>query len=91
MTATPTAPALKVAGLRKSSGSKVVPDGIDLEVGEGTVFSWLDPNGAGNPTTIQFAEASLRNYPEGQGIRRERERERERLTNAVDRVAGNRP
>ena len=35
----------------------------------------------------EFAEAFLRNYPEGQWI----SRERERLTNAIDRAAGNEP
>lgn len=34
---------------------------------------------------VEFAEAFLRNYPGGQWINRERER----LTNAIDRVAGN--
>ena len=33
---------------------------------------------------VEFAEAFLRNYPEGQWINQERER----LTNAIDRVAG---
>jgi DNA-binding ferritin-like protein (Dps family) len=36
---------------------------------------------------VEFAEAFLRNYPEGQWI----SRERERLTSAIDRVAGNEP
>jgi DNA-binding ferritin-like protein (Dps family) len=36
---------------------------------------------------VEFAEAFLRNYPEGQWTGRERER----LTNAIDRVAGNEP
>jgi hypothetical protein len=36
---------------------------------------------------VEFAEAFLRNYPEGQWI----SRERERLPNAIDRVAGNEP
>ena len=36
---------------------------------------------------VEFAEAFLRNYSEGQWI----SRERERLTNAIDRVAGNEP
>ena len=36
---------------------------------------------------VEFAEAFLRNYPEGQWI----SRERERLTNAIDRVADNAP
>jgi len=36
---------------------------------------------------VEFAEALLRNYPEGQWI----SREQERLTNAIDRAAGNEP
>jgi DNA-binding ferritin-like protein (Dps family) len=36
---------------------------------------------------VEFAEAFLRNYPEGQWINRERER----LTNAIDRAAGDEP
>ena len=36
---------------------------------------------------VEFAEAFLRNYPAGQWI----SRERERLTNAIDRVAGDAP
>ncbi|MFD1537219.1 DUF1048 domain-containing protein [Nonomuraea guangzhouensis] len=36
---------------------------------------------------VEFVEAFLANYPEGQWIRRERER----LTSAIDRVTGNEP
>jgi DNA-binding ferritin-like protein (Dps family) len=36
---------------------------------------------------VEFIEAFVRNYPKGQWIIRERER----LTNAIDRVAGNEP
>ena len=36
---------------------------------------------------VEFAAASLRNYPEGQWI----SRERERLISAIDRVAGEDP
>jgi ABC-2 type transport system ATP-binding protein len=42
-------PAIRATGLRKSFGDKVVLDGIDLEVPEGTVFSLLGPNGAARP------------------------------------------
>ena len=38
--------AITAAGLRKSFGGKAVLDGIDLEVGAGTTFSLLGPNGA---------------------------------------------
>ncbi|WJV47858.1 ATP-binding cassette domain-containing protein [Streptomyces flavofungini] len=41
-------------GLRKSYGEKVVLDGIDLQVSEGTIFALLGPNGAGKTTTVQI-------------------------------------
>ena len=46
--------AIAVAGLRKSFGDKVVLDGIDLRVAEGTVFALLGPNGAGKTTMVQI-------------------------------------
>ena len=46
--------AVSVAGLRKSFGDKLVLDGIDLEIAEGTVFALLGPNGAGKTTTVQI-------------------------------------
>jgi ABC-2 type transport system ATP-binding protein len=52
MTTTRSQPAIRATGLRKSFGDKVVLDGIDLEVPEGTVFSLLGPNGAGKTTTV---------------------------------------
>ncbi|HEY3513492.1 MAG TPA: ABC transporter, partial [Kribbella sp.] len=36
-------PAIDVRGLRKSYGDKLVLDGIDLNVAEGTIFSLLGP------------------------------------------------
>jgi ABC-2 type transport system ATP-binding protein len=48
------APAIDVTGLRKSYGDKLVLDGIDLNVAEGTVFSLLGPNGAGKTTVVQI-------------------------------------
>ncbi|AHH95032.1 daunorubicin resistance protein DrrA family ABC transporter ATP-binding protein [Kutzneria viridogrisea] len=47
-------PAIAVTGLRKSFGDKVVLDGIDLTVQQGTIFSLLGPNGAGKTTTVQI-------------------------------------
>jgi ABC-2 type transport system ATP-binding protein len=52
MTTIRSQPAIRATGLRKSFGDKVVLDGIDLEVPEGTVFSLLGPNGAGKTTTV---------------------------------------
>jgi ABC-2 type transport system ATP-binding protein len=48
------APAIQVRGLRKSFGTQVVLDGIDLDVAEGSVFALLGPNGAGKTTTIHI-------------------------------------
>lgn len=47
-----TSSAIAASGLRKAYGDKVVLDGIDLDVREGTVFSLLGPNGAGKTTTV---------------------------------------
>jgi ABC-2 type transport system ATP-binding protein len=47
-------PAITVAGLCKSFDGKVVLDGIDLTVAEGTIFALLGPNGAGKTTMVQI-------------------------------------
>jgi lipopolysaccharide export system ATP-binding protein len=44
--------AVEVAGLRKSYGSTLVLDGIDLSVPDGSVLALLGPNGAGKTTTF---------------------------------------
>ena len=46
--------AIAVRGLRKSFRDKLVLDGIDLDIKEGTVFSLLGPNGAGKTTTVRI-------------------------------------
>ncbi|MFD4869392.1 ATP-binding cassette domain-containing protein [Streptomyces sp. NPDC058412] len=48
------AAAVSAVGLRKSYGDKVVLDGVDLTVPEGTVFSLLGPNGAGKTTAVKI-------------------------------------
>ncbi|SCG76194.1 ATP-binding cassette domain-containing protein [Micromonospora coxensis] len=55
--------AIAASGLRKAFGDKVVLDGIDLEVREGTVFSLLGPNGAGKTTTVNLLTTLMR--PDG--------------------------
>jgi len=40
--------------VRKSFGDKLVLDGIDLNVAEGTIFSLLGPNGAGKTTVVNI-------------------------------------
>jgi ABC-2 type transport system ATP-binding protein len=46
--------AIAATGLRKSFGDHLVLDGIDLDVGEGTIFALLGPNGAGKTTIVQI-------------------------------------
>ncbi|MEV0318522.1 ATP-binding cassette domain-containing protein [Streptomyces sp. NPDC050658] len=46
--------AISAVGLRKSYGEKVVLDGIDLRIPEGTIFALLGPNGAGKTTTVEI-------------------------------------
>ncbi|MFI9822352.1 ATP-binding cassette domain-containing protein, partial [Streptomyces sp. NPDC052013] len=46
--------AIAANGLRKSYGDKLVLDGIDLAVPEGTIFSLLGPNGAGKTTAVKI-------------------------------------
>ena len=46
--------AISATGLRKSFGDKVVLDGIDLAVAEGTIFALLGPNGAGKTTAVRI-------------------------------------
>src|SRR5215207_3662054 len=46
--------AISARGLRKSYGDKVVLDGVDLAVPEGTIFSLLGPNGAGKTTVVKI-------------------------------------
>ncbi|MEU3610088.1 ATP-binding cassette domain-containing protein [Streptomyces sp. NPDC035033] len=49
-----THPAIAANGLRKSYGDKVVLDGVDLTVAQGTVFALLGPNGAGKTTAVKI-------------------------------------
>jgi ABC-2 type transport system ATP-binding protein len=51
--------AIAVTGLTKSFGDKVVLDGIDLTVPEGTIFALLGPNGAGKTTAVQILSTLL--------------------------------
>ncbi|MGC0419896.1 ATP-binding cassette domain-containing protein [Embleya sp. AB8] len=48
------ASAISAVGLSKSYGDKLVLDGVDLDIPEGTVFALLGPNGAGKTTTVQI-------------------------------------
>jgi ABC-2 type transport system ATP-binding protein len=56
--------AIAANGLRKSyrdkTGDKVVLDGVDLAVPQGTIFSLLGPNGADKTTTVQILSTLIR-------------------------------
>src|SRR5258708_36223411 len=49
---TETTPLLKLEGLQKFFGGLHAVDGIDLEVGRGTVHALIGPNGSGKTTTL---------------------------------------
>ena len=52
--------AIEVRGLRKSFGSQVVLDDLDVTVRPGEVFALLGPNGAGKTTTINVLTTLVR-------------------------------
>jgi ABC-2 type transport system ATP-binding protein len=56
---TPPPLAISITGLRKSFGDKVVLDGIDLAVPEGTIFAMLGPNGAGKTTAVRILTTAI--------------------------------
>ncbi|MFE1795649.1 ATP-binding cassette domain-containing protein [Streptomyces sp. NPDC059517] len=64
-----TDPAIAAHGLRKSYGDKVVLDGIDLVVPEGTIFSLLGPNGAGKTTVVNILSTLVSPDPVSGAIR----------------------
>ena len=51
--------ALAVRGLRKSYGSRLALDGLDLTVPSGVVYGFLGPNGAGKTTTMRLLTGLL--------------------------------
>lgn len=59
MTNRVTQPAISASGLRKTFGDKVVLDGIDLHVPQGTIFSLLGANGAGKTTAVKILSTLL--------------------------------
>jgi ABC-2 type transport system ATP-binding protein len=49
-------PVIRVRGLRKSYGTTVAVDGVDLDIFRGEVVALLGPNGAGKTTTVEILE-----------------------------------
>ena len=52
--------ALRVSGLSKRYGERLVVDHLDLQVNTGEVFGFLGPNGAGKTTTIRMILGLIR-------------------------------
>ncbi|WP_326818883.1 ATP-binding cassette domain-containing protein [Streptomyces sp. NBC_01762] len=65
----PAIAAIVANGLRKSYGDKVVLDGVDLAVPEGTIFSLLGPNGAGKTTAVKILSTLITPDPASGEIR----------------------
>ena len=51
---------IEISGLRKSFGTTVALDGLDLTVEQGEIHGFLGPNGAGKSTTIRVLLGLLR-------------------------------
>ncbi len=49
-----TAAAVRLSNVRKSYGSHVAVDDLDLEVPEGSIYGFVGPNGSGKTTTIRM-------------------------------------
>ncbi|GEC06223.1 daunorubicin resistance protein DrrA family ABC transporter ATP-binding protein [Streptomyces spinoverrucosus] len=61
--------AIAANGLHKSYGDKVVLNGVDLAVPEGTIFSLLGPNGAGKTTAVKILSTLVSADPASGEIR----------------------
>lgn len=51
---------IELVSLRRSYGTKIAVDGLDLKISPGEVFAFLGPNGAGKTTTIKMMVGLLR-------------------------------
>jgi ABC-2 type transport system ATP-binding protein len=47
---------IQVCGLRRSYGSTIAVDGVDLDIFRGEIVALLGPNGAGKTTTVEILE-----------------------------------
>jgi putative spermidine/putrescine transport system ATP-binding protein len=47
-------PAIRLTGLRKTFGTVVAVDGVDLEIADGEFFSMLGPSGSGKTTVLRL-------------------------------------
>lgn len=55
-------PTISIHNLKKNYGSKVVLDGISLEVYKGQVIGYIGPNGAGKSTTVKVLTGLIADF-----------------------------
>jgi ABC-2 type transport system ATP-binding protein len=60
MSASQPSTAVVTRGLRKSYGSRLALDGLDMNVPTGKVYGFLGPNGAGKTTTLRLLTGLMR-------------------------------
>src|SRR5260370_34715422 len=63
------APAVRLAGLRKSYGQVAAVAGGDLQIAQGEVFTMLGPSGSGKTTLLRLIAGLARPGPGSVGIR----------------------
>src|SRR6185436_13403153 len=56
----PMTPVLRVEGLRKSYGHVRAVDGVDAEIGEGELVSFVGPSGCGKTTLLRMVGGFVR-------------------------------
>src|SRR5205085_4820403 len=78
---------IEARGLRKSFGSTVALDGIDLRVEEGRILGLIGPNGAGKSTALNAILGLTRYQGELQVLGRDPWTERDRLVRDVSFIA----
>ncbi len=57
-------PCIEAHGLRKTFGTTIALDGIDLRVEEGRILGIVGPNGAGKSTALRVPEILAPPIPE---------------------------
>jgi ABC-2 type transport system ATP-binding protein len=59
--------AIEIRGVRKTFGTKVAVENLDLNVPEGSLYGFIGPNGAGKSTTIRMIMSII--FPDQGGLR----------------------
>ncbi len=54
---------IEARGLRKTFGTTIAVDGVDLRVEAGRILGLIGPNGAGKTTALNAGRARVRHEP----------------------------